>query len=279
MNQSVRCNKDDKPKDRAGNEPHGLFPGNKVRKPQYVLGTKNGTERTSNVNEEKIRDEIDAIDDNGCVYLEKCVPRILVRHAEAYSIDYFKDSSIAVCFRVSGCMVRMWRPDVDCDMAADMMCGFFRNASLPDMTGWHCQKVYPEQEKEAVDNLIVNDQDFRYFGCADVVGALENIIEGKSRSMLYIFTKDNGGYVKIHRCGKDASTAQTYKVEYVRWTEGTPVGYRGEMSDFRPLRSWLWDMIDSDILPGAITGWRIFSVNGYFENMVLRFLDEEKDER
>ena len=64
-----------------------VFPGQNAGKPQYVLGTKNGNERTSNVTEEKIRDAIDDIEENGCVYLEKCVPVVLVRHAEAYSID------------------------------------------------------------------------------------------------------------------------------------------------------------------------------------------------
>ena len=53
----------------------GLFRGIKARSPQYVLGTKNGDIRTSNVTEEKILDAIDDIEDNGCVYLEKCVLR------------------------------------------------------------------------------------------------------------------------------------------------------------------------------------------------------------
>ena len=74
------------------NESHSIFPGIKARKPQYVLGTENGTRRTSNVTEEKIRDAIDDIEDNVAVYLEKCVPVVLVRYAEAYSIDYYKES-------------------------------------------------------------------------------------------------------------------------------------------------------------------------------------------
>lgn len=82
------------------NDTRDIFSGLKARKPQYVLGTKNGDIRTSNVTEEKILDAIDDIEDNGCVYLEKCVPVVLVSDAKAYSIDYFKDSSIAVCFMV-----------------------------------------------------------------------------------------------------------------------------------------------------------------------------------
>lgn len=113
------------------NESRSIFPGIKARKPQYVLGTENGTRRTSNVTEEKIRDAIDDIEDNVAVYLEKCVPVVLVRHAEAYSIDYFKDCSIAVCLRVKGYLFRMWRSDVYCDEAADIMCTFFPHRIAP----------------------------------------------------------------------------------------------------------------------------------------------------
>ena len=242
-------------------------------KPQYVLGTNNGNRRTSNVTEEKIRDAIDDIEDNGSVYLEKCVPEVLVCYAEAYSIDYYKDDSIAVCFRVNGCLLRMWRSGVDCDMAADMMCDFFRTASLPDMTGWHCQKIYPEQE-EAEERLCVDGEDFRYFGCRDVVGALENIIEGKSRWMLYDFTNGNGGYVNIHR--DDTAPTAGYKVEYVRWAEPTPIGYRGIISDARLLRSWLWSLIDGERLPDPMAECELFDVNNYFERLVFKYLDKDK---
>ena len=50
------------------NESRSIFPGIKARKPQYVLGTENGTRRTSNVTEEKIRDAIDDIEDNVAIY-------------------------------------------------------------------------------------------------------------------------------------------------------------------------------------------------------------------
>lgn len=260
------------------NRTSDIFPWLNARKPQYVLGTKNGDIRTSNVTEDVIRDEVDDIEDNECVYLEKCTPVLLVSQAEAYSIDYFKDNSIAVCFRVNGYLLRMWRSDVDCDMAGDMMCDFFRTATLPDMTGWHCQKIYPEEEEKKEDKLTVDDEDFRYFGSADVIGALENIIEGKSRSLLYIFTKEHGGYVNIRRCDKDTRTAQAYKVEYVRWTEQNPIGYRGVMSDSKLLRSWLWNLIDDGRLPESIAGWEQFDVNNHFERIVFRFLDEDKDE-
>ena len=256
----------------------GIFPGSKANKPQYVLGTENGTQRTSNVTEEKIVDAIDAIEDNECVYLEKCVPVVLVSDAKAYSIDYFKDSSIAVCFMVNGYMLRMWRSDVDCDMAADIMCDFFRTASLPDMTGWHCQKIHSEQEK-AETKLCVDGEDFRYFGSQDVVIALDNIIEGKSQWMLYDFTNGDGGYVNIRRYDKDTALATGYKVEYVRWSEPLPIGYRGVIFDAGLLRSWLWSLIDDERLPDPLDDWESFDVNDYFERLVFRFLDEEKDER
>lgn len=258
-------------------KPRLVFPGRRAGAPQYVLGTKNGAVRTSNVTEEKIYDAVYGIDAHGSVYLEKCVPVVLVRYAEAYSVDYYKEGSIAVCFRVKGYMFRMWRAGVDCDMAADIMCDFFRTATLPGMTGWQCQKVYPEQEKEE-DRLTVDGEDFRYFGSPDIVCALENIVDGKSRSMLYVFTKENGGYFNIRRCDAEG-TAAGFKVEYVRWTEQNPVGCRGVTSDAGMLREWLWHLIDDDMLPDPLPEWKQFDVNDHFERMVFRFLDEEKDER
>lgn len=258
--------------------PRFVFPRHKAPRPQYVLGMKNGTIRTSNITEEKIYDAVYDIEEHVSVYLEKCVPVVLVRYAEAYSIDYYKDNSIAVCFRVNGYMFRMWRSGVDCNLAADIMCDFFRYATLPDMTGWQCQKIYPEQEEEE-DKLTVDNEDFRHFGCSDIVCALENIIDGKSGSMLYIFTKEHGGYVNIRRCDVEAAPGAVFKVEYVRWTEENTTGYRGVTSDVRLLREWLWHLVDDDSLPDSLPEWRLFDVNDHFERMVFRFLDEEKDER
>lgn len=260
------------------NESHSIFPGIKARKPQYVLGTENGTKRTSNVTEAKIVEAVEDIEDNVAIFLEKCVPVVLVRYAEAYSIDYFKDCSIAVCFRVKGHLFRMWRSDVYCDEAADIMCAFFRTASLPDMTDWHCQKIYPEQE-EPETKLCVDGEDFRYFDMADVFCALENIIEGKSLWMLYDFIKGDGGYVNIRRRDNEAAPTAVYKIEYVRWTKPAPTGFRGVVSDDGLLRSWLWSLIDSERLPDPLDDWEEFDVNNHFERLMFRFLDEEKDER
>ncbi len=66
---------------------------------------------------------------------------------------------------------------------------------------------------------------------ADVFCALEDIIEGKSRWMLYDFTKGDGGYINIHRCDNDTAPTAGYKVEYVRWSEPVPIGYRGVIFD------------------------------------------------
>ena len=61
-------------------KPRLIFPGQRAARPQYVLGTKNGTVRTSNVTEEKIFEAVYDIDEHESVYLEKCVPIVLVRY-------------------------------------------------------------------------------------------------------------------------------------------------------------------------------------------------------
>ncbi len=260
------------------NDSPDIFPWRKARRPQYVLGTENGAARTSNVSEKKILDAIEDIEDNGCVYLEKCVPVVLVRSAEAYSIDYFKDRSIAVCFRVNGNLLRMWRPDVDSDMAVDIMCDFFRTASLPDMTGWQCQKIHQE-EVDSEESLCVDGENFRYFECQDVIGALENIIEGKSRWMLYDFNNGDGGYVDIRRFENEDAPAGTYKVEYVRWSEPSPIGYRSVVFDVRLLRKWMWKLIDDDQLPDPMDEYRQFDVNCYFQKIADKVTTQIRNER
>ncbi len=253
---------------------HLTLPSLKSKKPQYVLGTENGSVRTSNVTEEMIIDAVYDIEDHDFIYLEKCVPVVLDRYAKAYSIDYYKDSSIAVCFNVNGYMFRMWRSDVDCDLAADILCGFFHSATLPDMTEWQCQKIYLEEET-GEEQLCVDGENFRYFDCQDVIGALENIIEGKSRWMLYDFTIENGGYVNIRRCDNDTAPTAGYKVEYVCWTEPNPTGFRGIISDVALLRDWLWSLINSETLPDPMDECVSFDVNNHFERLVFKFLDND----
>ena len=52
-----------------------------------------------------------------------------------------------------------------------------------------------------------------------------------------------------------------------------------DISDEELLRSWLWSLIDDERLPDPLDDWESFDVNDYFERLVFRFLDEEKDER
>ena len=138
------------------------------------------------------------------------------------------------------------------------------------MTEWQCQKIYLEEETEE-EQLCVDGENFRYFDCQDVIGALENIIEGKSRWMIYDFTIENGGYVNIRRCDNDTAPTAGYKVEYVCWTEPTPTGFRGIISDVALLRDWLWSLINSETLPDPMDECVSFDVNNHFERLVFKF--------
>ena len=80
----------------------------------------------------------------------------------------------------------MVKSGFSCEAAADMMCDFFQSAGLSDMSDWTCEELNPVPRKSE-SSLSVDGEDFRYFGSADVVAALENIIDGKSVWMLYDF--------------------------------------------------------------------------------------------
>lgn len=253
-----------------------------MRKPQYVLITDNGKERTSNVSDARIMKAVYEIEANGYATIEKCMPVRLISESECFAISFYKDSRVAVYFRVRKTVLRMVRSGFSCEAAADMMCEFFQSATLPDMTAWTCEELTPAPGKSEA-SLSVDGADFRYFGSADVVGALENIIEGKSVWMLYDFTGENGGYINIRRCGDAAAHAATFKVECVRWTEPTPTGYRTVLSDVAPLRSWLWNLVDSRIFPDPTPQWEPFDVNDHFQRLVFKYLDNndksDNDER
>ena len=105
--------------------------------------------------------------------------------------------------------------------------------------------------RKSESSLSVDGEDFRYFGSADVVAALENIIDGKSVWMLYDFTCENGGYINIRRCGDDSIHTAKYKVECVRWTEPTPTGYRAVISDVTPCGTGcgIWSMVANFLTP------------------------------
>ncbi|WP_297643673.1 hypothetical protein [uncultured Bacteroides sp.] len=245
-----------------------------MQKTQYVLITDNGKERTSHVTDGRIMKAVYEIEANGYVTLERCTPVRLVREAECFAITFYEDSRVAIYFRVRKTMLRMVKGGFSCDAAADLMCDFFCSARLPDMTLWTCEELKPASRKSE-SNLSVDGEDFRYFGSADVVAALENIIDGKSVWMLYDFTGENGGYINIRRCGDDSTQTAKYEVECVRWTEPTPTGYRAVISDAAPLRGWLWDLVDAHKFPDPTPEWESFDVTDYFQRLTFRFLDKE----
>lgn len=80
--------------------PQGEYLGAAAMKPQYVLITGNGEERTSHVTVPKIMEAVYKIASNKYVTLEKCRPVRLVREAEYFAMSFYRDSRIAVYFRV-----------------------------------------------------------------------------------------------------------------------------------------------------------------------------------
>lgn len=243
---------------------------------QFVLITENGEERTSHVTYANIFKAIYEIKTNEYVTLEKCRPVRIVKDAEAFAITFYKDSRIAAYFRVKKTVLRMSKSGFNCEDAADIMCDFFQSAELPDMSDWICEEFGPAPQKSE-SKLTVDDQDFKYFDYADVVAALENIIEGKSRWLLHEFTGENGGYVNIRRCGNGNETFK-YKVEFVKWTEPTPTGWRGVVSDAALVRQWLWDFASEHKYPEPDSCLESFDVADYFQRLVFRFLDETDKE-
>ncbi len=253
--------------------PRGVYPGATSLKPQYVLITENGKERTSNVTDARITKAVYEIETNEYVTLEKCMPVKLVREAEIFAISFYKDSHVAVYFRIGKNTLRMSHYGFTCDDAADMMCDFFRSVELPDMTDWICEELKPTPRKNE-SSLTVDGEDFKFFGSADVIAALENIIDGQSKWMYYDFTGENGGYMNIRRCG-DNEKCPRYKVEFVQWTKPTPTGYHTIISEVAPLRCWLWDFVDNHKYPASTPEWESFDVTNHFQRLVFRFLDKE----
>lgn len=245
-------------------------------KTQHVLITGNGTQRTSNVTYERIFNALYNIGASEYVTLEKCQPVKIIREAEAFAMTFYKDSRIAVYFRVQKTVLRMCKCGIDCEKAIGMMCDFFHSAKLPDMTTWTCEEFRPEPQKTST-SLMVDGEEFRYFDFADVMAALENIRDGLSRWLNYTISGDNNGYMTIHRYEKSESTT-AYKVEWVRWNDSEPTGCRGIISDFAALRGWLWELALSHKYPDPGPQWTNFDVNDYFQKLAFRFLDED-DER
>lgn len=247
-----------------------------MQKPQYVLITENGKERTSRVTDARIMNAVYGIEANVYVTLERCTPVRIVREAECFAMTFYEDSRAAVYFRVRKTVLRMVKSGFSCQAAAEMMCGFFRSAELPDMTDWTCEELKPAPRK-STSSLSVDGEDFRYFGSADVAAALENIIDGRSVWMLYDFTGEDGGYINIRRCGDGSIHPAKYKVECVGWTEPTPTGYRAVVSDVALLRKWLRDLVEDRKFPDPTPGWERFDVTDYFQRLTFRFSDIEDE--
>lgn len=247
--------------------------GTHMFKPQHVLISRNGKERTSNVTDARIMKAVYEIENNGYVTIEKCIPVRIIRESECFAISFYDDSRMAIYFRVRKTVLRMVKSGVSCNAAADIMCDFFHSSELPDMTDWTCEELNPAPSKNE-SNLSVDGQDFRHFGSADVMAALENIIDGLSKWMNFDCTGTNGGYINIYRCDDSGATSR-YKVECVKWTEPTPTGFRAIITDVTSLRHCLWNFVDERKLPEPTPEWERFDVTDYFQKLVFKFSDNE----
>lgn len=242
-----------------------------------MLITGNGSERTSNVTDSRIANAVYGIEANVYVTLEKCAPVRIEREAECFAITVYDDSRAAVYFRVRKTVIRMVKSGFSREAAAGMLLGFFHSAVLPDMTGWTCEELRPASRKDE-SSLCVDGEDFRYFDSADIVAALENIIDGESVWMLYDFTDGDGGYLNIRRCGDGSERPAEYKVEFVRWTEPAPTGCRAVISDASTLRDWLWNLVDGGKFPDHAPELESFDVTDYFQRLTFRFSGSEGSE-
>ncbi len=246
----------------------------KKARPQFVLITQNGSQRTSHVTDARIMKEVYEIEANHHVILERCTPMKLISQAECFAISFYSDSRVAVFFRVQKTELCMIRYEVSRDVAADIMCNFFISDKLPDMSAWTLME-FSTGPHTGKPNLSVDNDTFRYFNDADVVAALNNIIDGKSLWMLYEFCGEINGYIEIKRYSDAPSDTVKYKVECVGWTNPVPIGYRTVTSDVGSLRKWLWDLVDSNKLPEPSPVWESFDVSDYFRQLTSRFSDNE----
>ena len=256
-------------------------PGLSNRKPQFVLVTENGKERTSNVTQAKIFKAVYEVKDHGFASLESCVPVAIGPKASAYGISYYDDSSLAVYFKVNDRMLRMIGSDYTYEDATEIMCSFFERYKLPNMDGWLCQDITPkEQATKAESHLTVDGEEFRYFGPEDVIAALENIRDGKSRELYYDFDGKNGGYIDIWRCD-DVDGRPACKVEWVRWEDSQDSGYRTVVTDFSILHKWVTDLARDKAYPEVTEIWDSFKIKDYFERIIFKYFnkDDNNDER
>ncbi len=255
--------------------PRGVYPGAARLQPQYVLITDDGEERSSNVTTERIYKAVYEIAANKIVTLEKCQPVIINNRASVFAISFYDDSRVAVFFKIEGSVMRMVDTGYTSEQVADMMCDFLDTAAVPDMNGWVCEEFTPMQQKSE-SRLTVDGQNFRYFDFSDVMAALEDIIEGNSKWMLYDFSGDESGYVHISRL-EDDDSKPSCSAEWVKWTRPEPTGFRTVISDFDSFRNWLWNFPLDGSCPAPGSGWESFDVTDYFEKLIQTY--SQSDER
>ncbi len=255
--------------------PRGVYPGASAIKPMHVLITEDGDERTSNVTIARIYRAVYEIKANRFVTLEKCRPeQSVVTGSPAFAMAYYDDSRMAVFFKAEGTVMRMSRSGYACDEAVEMMCDFFERSAVPDMRGWACDELKPAPRK-AKSTLMVDQEEFRFFDFSDVIAAFENIIEGKSKSMLHTHNGDGGGYFHIRRSDY-ADGRPACKAEWVRWGQPEATGCRAVITDFDSLRDCLWKFSMERIYPEVAAPWERFDVTDYFEKLLFSFLDNDE---
>ncbi len=252
----------------------GIHPYRASRKEQFVLITENGKERTSNVTDERIFQAVYEVDSHSLVGLEKCVPVAIGPSTYVFAMSYNDDSLFAVHIDIKGSILRVLHPECSPETAVDRLCDFFHSSQVPDIQNWECEELTTVPKKPET-HLTVDGEDFRFFDFTDVMAALENIRDGKSKWLYLNHTGENGGYMEIRRC--DDSESLAYKVEWVKWAE-EPVstGCRAVVTDFKSLYNWLWDIALNRTSPELSSIWTQFDVNDYFQKLVFRFLDNHE---
>ncbi|WP_294618654.1 hypothetical protein [uncultured Bacteroides sp.] len=253
--------------------PGRTYPYRAPQKEQFVLITENGNERTSNVTDERIFQSVYEVDSHTLVGLEKCVPVNIGPSACVFAMSYNDDSVFAVHVDIKGTILRMLHFECSPEEAVDRMCDFFHLSQVPDIHGWECEELLPVPKKSE-SHLTVDGEDFRFFDFTDVMAALENIRDGKSKWLHHDHTGEDGGYMEIRRCTEGENIA--YKVEWVKWTQPVETGCRAVITDFKSLYNWLWDFALNRKYPGLSPVWTQFDVKDYFQKLVFKFLDNHE---
>lgn len=241
---------------------------------QFILITEDFNERTSNVTEKKIVDAVYDIESNIMVVLEKCVPIAIGSSTYAYAMTYDEDLTFAVHVKYFESDLSIYQPEVSQKQAADMMKNFFHSSKVPDMNDWSCKEFIKDKKETVTSDFTVDGDEFRFFDTEDVMAALENIRDGKSKWLHFGYTGKEGGYMEIHRC-KDREDFAC-KVECVKWTKPVATGRHCIISDFESLRGLLLDFLVNQNYPKFSPDWVSFDVEDYFQKLVSKFIENEE---